>query len=239
VDVQPGNGAGPRRLRQMACAELRLVASTRSRKAILLATVLLGVVSAVAVVLGASPQERTFAAFSGPVQSAMSITVPFLGVLLVSDLRRPARRAVIGAAVLAALGIAVIVALFGVALCATSTAVAPSSADRWQGATTVALGSVLVQCTAQLVGTGLGLVLGRRPVVACLTTVVLPLGLWLLLGVSDVLDPARQWLTPYASALHLLSGHMSAVGWAQWLVTAAVWGLFLNLLGMRRALAAG
>src|SRR2546423_1659085 len=83
---------------------------------------------------------------------------------------------------------------------------------RWRHAGTVAVGGVLVQVVAQLVGTGLGLLL-RSPVVAFLGSIVLPLGLWLALGAVDALRPAREWLTPYASVWHLLSGQMGGVRW--------------------------
>jgi len=37
------------------------------------------------VIAAAEPSDRTFAILAGPVQTLMSITVPFLGILLVSD----------------------------------------------------------------------------------------------------------------------------------------------------------
>jgi hypothetical protein len=72
-------------------------------------------------------------------------------------------------------------------------------------------------------------------VLACLLTIVLPLGLWALLGLSDSLRPAQAWLTPFPSAGNLLAGDMTPVRWAQWVVVATVWGLGLNALGLRRA----
>jgi hypothetical protein len=92
---------------------------------------------------------------------------------------------------------------------------------------------VLVQIVAQLVGTGLGLLL-RPAVIACLATIVLPLGLWFLLGSVAVLRPAQAWLTPFATAQVLLSARMSPWGWAQWLVVALLWGAALNAVGAAR-----
>ncbi|MFD0823186.1 hypothetical protein ACFQ0D_33835, partial [Micromonospora zhanjiangensis] len=102
--------------------------------------------------------------------------------------------------------------------------------DPWRHAGTVAAGGVLVQVLAQSVGTGLGLLL-RRPVVACLATIALPTGLWLLLGGVASLRPAQSWLTPYAVASPLLAGGMTGQNWAQWLVVVALWGVGLNVLG--------
>ena len=73
---------------------------------------------------------------------------------------------------------------------------------------TVALGGVLVQVLAHSVGTGSGLLL-RPVVVACLATIVVPLGLWAVLGGIDVLQPAQAF-TPYATVRNLLSGRIGA-----------------------------
>lgn len=214
----------------------RRVRGGRALRRIVVLTALIGVLAAIAMGLGTAPEGRTFAAVSGPTQSLMSVTVPLLGVLLVSGLSSPIRGPALRAAVATALGLAVALAAFGVLVCALVTAIMPStaSAGRWQDAGLVAVGSLLVQVTAQLVGTGLGLLL-RRPVLAGLATVVLPLGLWALLGAVAALRPAQAWLTPFPSAQHLLSGEMSPTAWAQWLVVLALWGVGLNTLGIVRA----
>ena len=196
-------------------------------------SLLLGAISAVGVAIAATPTDRTFAAISGPTQSLMSLTLPFLGVLLVRDLRRSAARSVfqsIGAAVL----LAVIISLLGVTACALAAGIVPSAAaeGRWQHAALVVLGSVLVQALAQLTGTGFGLLI-RPAVLACLATIVIPLGLWLLMGAVPVLRPL-QWLTPYVSARHLLAGEMTWLNWGQWLLVVAIWGGGPNLVGAWR-----
>lgn len=83
---------------------------------------------------------------------------------------------------------------------------------------------------AGLVGTGLGLLL-RSTVVAFLATIVLPLGLFGLLGAVDALRPAQPWLTPLGSVRNLLSGDMTVLRWAQWLCVLLLWGVGLNALG--------
>jgi hypothetical protein len=70
----------------------------------------------------------------------------------------------------------------------------------------------------------------RSRVVAFLGTIVLPLGLWFVLRGVD----AQAWLTPYAAAANLLSGRMTAVMWAQWLVVFLLWGVGLNVAGAAR-----
>ena len=214
----------------------RRVGGSRSLRRIGGITALIGVLAAVAVAAGTATGDRTFAAISGPTQSLMSVTAPFLGVLLVSALRRPARVVTILATVVTALRLSMLVAIFGVLVCAVVTAVAPSTVGggRWAGAGLIVIGSLLVQGIAQLVGTGLGLLL-RRPVTACLTTIVLPLGLWGLLGAVAAFRPVQAWLTPFPSVQHLLSGEMSPTAWAQWLVVLAFWGAGLNALGVARA----
>lgn len=210
--------------------------STRGRRWLVLITLMLGVVAAVAVGLATPPGERTFAAIAGPAQLVMSATVPLLGVLLVAGLRRPARPAAALTTVAVAVVLALLIAAFGVVVCVAVTAILPAAtgAGRWENAGMVAVGSLLVQGVAQLVGTGMGLLLGRRPAWACLATIVLPLGLWRLFGAMDGLQPLQAWLTPFPSAQHLLSGEMSATNWAQWLVMVALWGAGLNALGIAR-----
>ena len=66
-----------------------------------------------------------------------------------------------------------------------------------------------------------------------MATIVIPLGLWLLMGAVPVLRPL-QWLTPYVSARHLLAGEMTWLNWGQWLLVVAIWGGGLNLVGAWR-----
>lgn len=167
-------------------------AGTRPRRWLIALTLLLGLLAAVAVTAG-SPTDRTFVAVSGAVQSLMSIALPFIGVLLVGDLRRAPRAGRLRPTLLAAVLVAAAVGAFGVLVSAVAVAVAPPgpAADPWGQFATIAVGSVLVQVVAQLVGTGLGLLL-RPPFVAFLASIVLPLGLWFVLGIVDVLSPARR-----------------------------------------------
>jgi hypothetical protein len=205
----------------------------RGPGAIVAVTVLLGLSAAVAVAAGTDPAGRTFAAVSEPTHSLMSVTVAFLGVVAVGRLHPPVGPAPVLSTVGNALVLAMPLAGFGVLVSVVATAAFPSTATggRWSGAGAVVLGSFLVQGVALLVGTGLGLLI-RRPVLACLATIVLPLGLWWLLGTVGVLRPAQAWLTPFPSVQHLLSGSMSATNWAEWLVVLAIWGVGLNALGI-------
>src|SRR5690349_606823 len=59
------------------------VVGTRPRRWLVGVTLGLGLAAAVLVTATADPADRTFAAVSGPMQSLMSILVPFIGVLLV------------------------------------------------------------------------------------------------------------------------------------------------------------
>ena len=214
----------------------RRAVGTRTRRWIVAVTLLLGLLGAVAVAVGSPPTERTFGAVSGPTQSLMSIVVPLIGVLATAELRRPTRASEVLAVIAGALGLALLIAAVGVLICAVVTALAPSAAaeGRWANAGMVVLGSLLVQGVAQLVGTGMGLLI-RRPILAYAATIVLPLGLWRLCGSVAALQPAQAWLTPLPSVQHLLAGEMSPVRWAQWLTVLAIWGVGLNALGLARA----
>ncbi|MET8832425.1 hypothetical protein ABZV78_00700 [Micromonospora sp. NPDC004540] len=213
---------------------IRRSVGTRPRRWLIAITLLLGLLAALAMTAAEQPADLTFSTLSDPVQSLMSVTVPFLGVLLARDLRRAPSTARLTPTLLAATLLAAAVGLFGVLVCAAALALAPAGTapDPWRHAATIALGGVLVQIVAQLVGTGLGLLL-RPAVVACLATIVLPLGLWAVLGGVDVLQPAQAF-TPYATVRNLLSGRMSAVNWAQWLVVLLIWGVGLNIIGVAR-----
>ena len=213
--------------------------SNRSRRLLAFVAVALGVVGAVTVTATSPAAERTFSTTSTPAQLLISVIVPFFGVLLTADLVREAGAGrvpgpVLRARLLAAVMVAVVAACCGVVVSAVTVAAYPSTAPggRWQHLGAVVLGSVLVQVTAQLCGTGLGLLLRRRGV-AMLGTIVLPLGLWLLLGAVGALRPAQAWLAPAVSAGHLLGGQMTPQNWAQWVVVILGWGLALNVAGAR------
>jgi hypothetical protein len=207
---------------------------TGPRRWLLALTLFLGLAAAVALAAEGSPTDRTFTNLSGPTQSLMSITLPSIGVLLVGDLRR-ARATRLMPTLLAAVLIAVAVGLFGVATCAVALGLAPTTAgvDPWARFATIAVGSVLVQVVAQLVGTGLGLLI-RPAFVAFVASIALPLGLWFVLGTTDVLRPAQAWLTPFATVQNLFSGERDALGWVQWFVVFLLWGVGLNAVGAAR-----
>ncbi|MFG1652383.1 hypothetical protein ACGFIE_20890 [Micromonospora sp. NPDC049275] len=204
---------------------------TRARRWLLVGTLLAGLLTAVALVAAAAPAERTFTELSGAVQSLMSVVTPLFGVLLVRDLRRaPATVGVLPTALAVVLPAAVI-GVVGVLVCAATLALAPTTVadEPWRHAGTVAVGSVLMQILAGLVGTGLGLLL-RSPTSAFAATIVLPLG---VLGLLEVVQAgaAQPWLTPLGSARNLLSGEMSLLRWVQWFCVLLIWGVGLNAVG--------
>jgi ABC-type transport system involved in multi-copper enzyme maturation permease subunit len=212
---------------------LRRSVGTRARRVLIVLTLLLGLLAAVALATAAPPGDRTLAAFADPVQSLMSVVVPAFGILLAHDLKRSPGTIRLAPTPLAATVLAAAVGLLGLLMCVAALALTTSDApDPWRHLGTIAVGSVLVQVVAQFVGTGLGLLI-RRPGVAFAASIALPLGLWLLLGAVDVLRPA-QALTPYATVRHLLSGRMSGLNWVQWLAVLLTWGVGLNALGWFR-----
>ncbi len=133
------------------------------------------------------------------------------------------------AAVLVAVAFGLFAALVGV----VTVGVHGSDDGRWQDAVSVSVGAVVTMVMAQMVGVGLGLLIGR-PWVACLATVVLPLGLWLGLGAVPALSAASAWVVPVTSAQHLLSGRTTGEAWAQLAVVLVLWGRCLYALGTWR-----
>jgi hypothetical protein len=212
---------------------LRRSVGTRARRLLLAVTLLLGLVAAAGLGMAGPPDDRTFANLSDAAQSLMSIIVPAFGILLARDLKRAPGTTRLTSTLLAATLLAAVVGLFGLLVCVAALTMTTSSAQEpWRHVGTIAVGSILVQVVAQLVGTGLGLLM-RRPAIAFIATIILPLGLWFLLGAIDVLTPA-QALTPYSSVRHLLSGQMSALNWVQWFAVLLIWGVGLNALGGAR-----
>jgi hypothetical protein len=206
---------------------LRRAARTRARRVLLVVTVAVGALAAAALLAGLPPAERTFAKFAELVHGFISVPLPFLGVLLANDLRKAPGARVLPTLAGAAL-VAVAAGLAGDAFCFAALAASESAApDPWAHAGVIALAGVLVQVLAQLVGTGLGLLIGR-PVWGCLATIVLPLGAYALLA---PLGAARDWLTPYAALREVLAGSAGAAGWARWVTVALLWGVALNAVG--------
>ncbi|MEV5209314.1 hypothetical protein AB0K35_17745 [Micromonospora sp. NPDC053740] len=205
---------------------------TWTRRWLLVGTLVAGLLAAVALVAAAAPADRSFTELSRTVQSLMSVATPLFGILLVRDLRRAPVRLPVLPTVLAVGLPAVVIGVAGVLICAATLALTPADVadDPWRFAGTTAVGGVLVQIAAGLVGTGLGLLL-RSVVVAFLATIILPLGLFTLLGAVDALRPAQPWLTPFGSVRNLFSGQMSALRWVQWLCVLLVWGVGLNAVG--------
>jgi hypothetical protein len=206
---------------------------------IIAVTVFLGLAVPVLVVAVSDSSDRTFATVSSATVSLMSIPLPFLGALLAIDLHRTGQDPGRVGPVLA---VATLIAVAAGALGGVASAIAVASsggaagvagaAGPWSRAGTIALGCLLVCVVAQFVGTGFGLLL-PHPVVACAATIVVPLGLWLVLGL-DFLRAAQPWLTPFASVPRLLSGDMSGLAWTQWTVMALLWAGGLNALGAAR-----
>lgn len=224
----PGTGSAAR-----VRDALRRSTAGAGRRALLAATLLVGAAAAVLVVVAVPVPSVAVPASAAHLLA--SVLVPLSGVLLVHDLaRRPgdARPVVpvLVAAVLYAAAVAVAVSV----VCAVATAVHPQAEPGAPGTVVaVVLGGVAVQTTAQLVGTGLGLLLDR-PAVAFAATIAVPLGLWLLLGALGPLARLQQWLTPFGATSPLLSGAPSPVDAAAWAVVVVLWGGVLNAVGAAR-----
>jgi len=158
-----------------------------------------------------------------PVQLAISVIVPFSGVLAVTGRRRPGP---LTPRLLAAYGLAAGCALAGVLVAAIVTV---WSGGAWPSASRLAVlvaGSVLVQLIAQSVGTACGLLV-RRPRIAMAATIVVPMGVTVVLAAID--SGLVRWLTPYGNAQALLAGRPTAA----LAVVGLLWCVVPNVVGAR------
>lgn len=205
---------------------LRRALSSWPRRLLVVGTILLGAGVAVLTAASVSPPERTLSVLLMPAQSAVSILTPLIGIVLVDDLRRARPAGRVLPTLLAGLLVAAVIALLGVpaGLAAATTT---------DGLGRLTLGSVLVQGVALLTGTGLGLLIPSRAF-AFVATIVIPLGLWRLLGSIGALESARGWLTQFESARRLLAGGMTPYFWLQFAGMVAIWGVGVNAWGAAR-----
>jgi ABC-2 type transport system permease protein len=226
--------------------ELRTSIRSRSRRWLLIASGVVGLLSAGLVASTGSAQDHTFAVISFYTQSAISLPLPLVSVLLVTQEfgQRASSatfglgmslRAIIVAKLLASAVIGVAGAGYGVLISLVATSAAAPAADqgRWDAIGLIILGSVLVQLIAQLSGAGWGLLL-RSSSLAIAADVVVPLGLWIVTGSVPALQGVQAWLAPFSSVRNLLSGHMDAERWAHVGVIALVWVVGLNAAGILR-----
>jgi ABC-2 type transport system permease protein len=225
--------------------ELRKSAGTPGRRWLFVASGVVGLLSVGLITFLGSAADHTFAVISFYTQSAISLPLPFVSVLLMTqDFERRAATTltsgrspavIIAAKLLASMIIALVGAAYGVliSVLGTSTAAPAAEEGRWDAIGMIILGSVLVQLIAQLSGAGWGLLLGSSAV-AITADVVVPLGLWIVTGAVPGLQGIQEWLAPFASVQNLLSGHMDAQGWAQVGVIVLVWVIALNVAGLLR-----
>lgn len=203
----------------------------RRRVGLLVLTVALGAGAGIAIAAFAPPADRTFVAVQGTTQLVISVLLPLVGILLARDARDRRATTILPTAVAsAAIAVRVSVAGLLAAVVATSAA-AGTTPDRWHGAASLVAGGVLVQIGCVLVGVGRGLLI-QRPWLAFVASAALPLGLYAALDVVAPLHAAREWLTPYASAQHLLSGTTTPIAWAQAVVVLLLWAVGLPVLGL-------
>jgi hypothetical protein len=208
-----------------------------------------GALAAATLLLGAATGVLTARSGAGfrdvlePVQLAVSVLVPFFGVLAVTHLhgtprpvdRRHSRRPLLSVTI--AVGFAISLA----AAFALAGALLAAAATRWAGGdwppptrgAELVLAAVAVQVIAQLTGTGWGLLV-RRPAVAMAATIVVPLGITALLGAISPHGNVARWLTPYGNARSLLDGAPGPGILPGLCVVVLLWCVVPNVLGARK-----
>ena len=234
------------RISRATVLELRRTVGSRARRWLLIASGVVGLLTAGLVAFAGPARDHTFAVISFYTQSAISLPLPFVSVLIMTQefgrlagsttpTSASSRDATITAKLLASALIAVVGASYGVliSVLATCAAALPPDQERWDAAGLIILGSVLVQMIAQLSGAGWGLLLGSS-VLAIAADVVVPLGLWIVAGAVPGGHGVQAWLAPFASVRNMLSGHMDTQRWAQVGVIVLVWVIALNVAGMSR-----
>lgn len=231
-------------LTRATSVELEKAVGPRAGRSLLIASAVLGLAAALAMAFTVPAEDRTFALTSFYVQSTISLPLPFVSILLMTqDFGRRALRTLerdvpvgrtVAAKLLASVSIAIGAAGYGIVLSVLTTSLLPPAAEgRWQGAGMIMLGSVLVQLVAQLCGAGFGLLL-MSSAAAIVADVLVPLGLWIITGAVVSLHGLQAWLTPFSAVAVLLSGYMDAQRWAQVGVVVLVWVVTLNVAGMLR-----
>lgn len=202
--------------------------SMRARRVLVVLTVASGAATAVLLTALVRPGLPS-AAVNALVQLLMSVFIPFGGVLAVQGaVGDSLARMVIAIArsVLLAGGFA----LYGLGvsvLAGASVGLAPDLGTFGR----LLLASVAVQVLAQLVGTGLGLLV-RGPVLASALTVVVPLGVSVALTAIDPSGSLSERATPFGGASGLLA--LTSGAWPNWWPIAGVWGVGLNAFVLLR-----
>ena len=218
-----------------------LVAASETRLAVVLATLVLGAGAAFVLAFIAEPANRTFVAVAPLVQLIMTVLTPISTAVLTHDLRdpeggyrsrtvEPLRSRWIAAGVY---GLAI--GVFGAVVVAVAVGVAAGASpatDPWAGAVPAVFGSLVVQLIPVGVGCAAGLLIPRAGL-AALSTVAVPLAFTVIVGLLAPQGTA-DWITPLGAAGHLVPGPMTAINWAQWIVTAALWVVLPNAIGARQ-----
>ncbi|MDN5763654.1 MAG: hypothetical protein L0H41_15230, partial [Microlunatus sp.] len=205
----------------VAAALKDLLLGSDVRLALAISTVLVAAAAAFILAAVLNPPDRTVAALIPLAQLLMTLLTPFSAALATSELRTPkAQQPAVRAYWAGAAIYAVAIGTLGLLACVLAVTALGAAPESWLGGPSVVVGSLLVQLIPVGVGCAAGLLLPRAWL-ACLTTVVVPLGVTLLLG---TLGPrgAADWLTPLGAAGHLVPGPMSILNWAQWIVVAAL-----------------
>lgn len=201
--------------------------SRSPRLPIILISVITAIAAAVATALAGLGGAATFAGSSAIAQSIVSIGVPMVTAIIGARCRGRAPLTVARLLPIM-IGYAVIMAAIGLLITAVVTALAAGGTDRWALAGPIIPGVIVVQTVASLIGLGLGTLIGR-PIIADLMTIILPLGLYLLLGL--VVPAAQPWLTPFPNASRWWSGTMTLDALPPFLVMVLIWVVGLNVAG--------
>lgn len=226
-------------------ASLLLLAAGRGRVVLILSTLLLGAAGAFGFSVALPPHDRSLVAVVPLVQLLMSVLTPFTTASLTHDLRfrsgAPAGHTgstVVGrlwSRWVAAALYGVVIGAYGAAISALALALVGAgepSTVAWSGAAAVIIGSLLIQLIPVGVGCAAGLLVPRI-VLACLATIVVPLGVTALLRAVDA-NGIAGWVTPLGAAEGLLPGPVGDDDLLRWLTAALLWVVLPNLFAARR-----
>ena len=237
-------------MRRLVGVELRKMTDTRAGFWLMAVTVLLAVGLVAVMLIWAQPEDLTLRQINSSIIGVMALLLPVLGILAVTSewsqrtalatfTLVPIRERVIGAKLLAAIGLAVAATLIALLPAIVTNAIAPHVTDA-DGSWSFTLGDfgrgALYQTLSLLAGFAFGLML-MSSAPAIVLAYLLPTAFAIVSEVVPGFRHTADWLDTSPSTTALLDGDMTSELWQQLLTSELLWialPLAIGLVRLRR-----